>query len=363
MNISSIAVIGAGIFGLELATTLKDAGLNVKLFEKEKAVLTRTTSNNQNRLHLGLHYPRDLETALQSVEGFNKFIEKYPSAVRTDFNNFYGVAKQGSQTDTDQFLVFAAQAGIPIERVKPTDAARAGINSDLLESLWLCREAVVDIGEYRRLALENATSAELDIKLHTLVSDAFFDGNRWTLYSNSEVLGDFKFVVKATYGQDSIRINLTPTKKRFYEYQQTLVFEVASRAKSFGLTVVDGDFVTILPSGFSSNFLLYSPIPSVLNRFIGEKVPRLWSSFDEDMIEESFEEVSKRARAFAPILGELSRLRTLRAIRTLEPFVSKTDKRVSSVKENFPGFFEIQSGKIDHAIEIANHLKRVFGSV
>lgn len=358
-----IAVIGAGIFGLEIATTLNNAGFGVSLFEKEGSVLTRTTSNNQNRLHIGLHYPRDLETARQSVKGYRNFIEKYPSAVRTNFKNYYGVAKEGTQTNTDAFLEFAAQAGISIEAVKPNDASLVGINTNLLESIWLCNEAVVDINEYRRLALEKAKSSSLDMHLNTTICHAFYDGSQWVLNSNDEKFGKFDFVVRATYGQDSININVSPKAKKIYEFQQTLVFEVASKAKTFGLTVVDGDFVTILPSGFSNNFLIYSPLPSVLNRYIGERVPRQWTSYDEEMIEESFEVVSKRASEFAPILGKLSRLRTLLAVRTLEPFMSKTDKRVSHLKENYPAFYEVQSGKIDHAIEIANQLKRVLEEV
>jgi hypothetical protein len=360
MKNPKIAVIGAGIFGLEIATTLKNAGFRVSLFEKEKSVLTRTTSNNQNRLHVGLHYPRDLETARQSVKGYKKFIEKYPSAVRTNFKNFYGVAKEGTQTDTESFLKFAHEAGISIEAVKLTDAQYAGINPAILESLWLCNEAVVDINEYRRLAIEKANSSALEIQLNTTISEAFFDGSQWVLYSNSEKLGNFDYVVRATYGQDSININVIPNMKKTYEFQQTLVFEVASKAKTFGLTVIDGDFVTILPNGFSDNFLIYSPLPSVLNRYIGEKVPRQWTNYDEEMINESFEVVSKRANEFAPILGDHSRLRTLLAIRTLEPFMSKTDKRVSNLRENYPAFYEVQSGKIDHAIEIAEQLQRVF---
>jgi glycine/D-amino acid oxidase-like deaminating enzyme len=358
-----IAVIGAGIFGLEIATTLNNAGFGVSLFEKEGSVLSRTTSNNQNRLHVGLHYPRDLETAIQSVEGYRKFVKKYPSAVRTNFKNYYGVAKEGTQTNTESFVQFANQAEISIEAVKLNDASYAGINTDLLESLWLCNEAVVDIDEYRKLALEEAKSSQLDIHLNTTITNAFYDGSQWALKSNDEKFGKFDFVVRATYGQDSISINVSPITKKIYEYQQTLVFKVASTAKTFGLTVVDGDFVTILPSGFSNDFLIYSPLPSVLNRYIGEKVPRQWISYDEDMIDESFEVVSKRASEFAPILGELTRLRTLLAIRTLEPFMSKTDKRVSHLKENYPAFYEVQSGKIDHAIEIANQFKRVLEEV
>ena len=36
--------------------------------------------NNQNRLHLGFHYPRDIETGIQSIRGFDLFKNKYKIA-------------------------------------------------------------------------------------------------------------------------------------------------------------------------------------------------------------------------------------------------------------------------------------------
>ena len=151
--------------------------------------------------------------------------------------------------------------------------------------------------------------------------------------------------------------------ERVYEYQQTLVHEVSSTAISFGLTVIDGDFVTILPSGFSSNFLIYSPLPSVLNRYVGASIPENWSFNDERMIEKSFEIVSKRALNYAPILGGISRIRTLKAIRSLEPFVSKTDKRTSYFTSRYTDYYEIHSGKVDHAIAIAESLGKMLSDL
>lgn len=359
MRADKIAVIGGGIFGLEAATTLSKLSHKVILFEKEESVLTRTTSNNQNRLHLGLHYPRDLETARQSRIGFENFIKKYPSCVKQDFNNYYGVAKLGSLTSTDAFIEFAQMADIRIEHIDISDARSLGFNLNLIDSLWSCREAVIDIAKYKSLALEEARAVDLTVTCRTEVTRAFFDGSSWQLFSGKELLGSFDVVISATYGQDNIEVNIPAVNERVYEYQQTLVHEVSSPARSFGLTVIDGDFVTILPSGFSSNFLIYSPLPSVLNRYVGSSVPENWGFNDEKIIKKSYELVSERALNYAPILGPTSRIRTLKAIRSLEPFVAKTDKRTSYFKDRFAGFYEIHSGKVDHAIAIAESIAKL----
>jgi hypothetical protein len=251
---------------------------------------------------------------------------------------------------------FAKAAEIPIMPISPSGARDCGFNVAFIDSLWSCKEAVVDIQVYRKLALEVAASVKLPIILSTEISSANFDGKLWNLTSNFVDQGSFKFIIRATYGQDRIAINVTPENPIVYEFQQTLVFEVSSKAKPFGLTVVDGDFVTILPRGFSSNFLIYSPLPSVLNRYVGELVPKGWNFDDKPMIEGSFKKVSERAIKYAPVLGEFSLTNVLTGIRALQPFVSKTDQRVSFHTNPYPNFYDIQSGKIDHAIEIADSL-------
>ncbi len=356
MTNKRIAVIGAGIFGLEIATSLTSKGHNVILYEKAQSVLEKTTSNNQNRLHLGLHYPRDLETARQSRIGYENFLKKYSQSVKQNFPNFYAVSNLETKTTTSGFIEFAAEAQIPLERIRDEDIGALGFNPDLIDSLWKCKEAVIDIFQYRKIALSAAMEVGLKIELGHEITNANYDGSSWDLFANSIKLGSFDLIVRATYGQDRILTNIEPESERVFEYQQTLVFEISSFAQSFGLTVVDGDFVTVLPSGFSDNFLIYSPVPSVLNRFIGKEVPANWNFDDQSIIQHSYETVSKRALLYAPVLGEISKLRILKAIRTIEPFVSQTDKRVSYFNKPYPNFYDVHSGKVDHAIELAESL-------
>ncbi len=62
-----IAVIGGGVFGTMIAIRLAELGPSVSLLERLPALM-QGTSSLANRLHFGFHYPRDEETARQTVE-------------------------------------------------------------------------------------------------------------------------------------------------------------------------------------------------------------------------------------------------------------------------------------------------------
>ena len=212
-----VAVVGAGIFGLEIATSLKSKGHDVILYEKANSVLEKTTSNNQNRLHLGLHYPRDLETARQSRIGYENFLRRYSQSVKQNFPNYYAISNLGTKTTTSGFIEFASEAQISIDRVRNEDVSDLGFNSDLIDSLWKCKEAVIDISRYRKIALDAAIDVGLTIELGCEITRANYDGSIWSLFADTEKLGSFDFVVRATYGQDRILTNIEPKIERIFE--------------------------------------------------------------------------------------------------------------------------------------------------
>jgi len=85
-----VAVIGGGLFGSVASCHLSRNGYEVHLFEKNESLLSGTTARNTNRLHLGFHYPRDWETASQSLQAASKFIEEFPKAIRLDCHGVFG---------------------------------------------------------------------------------------------------------------------------------------------------------------------------------------------------------------------------------------------------------------------------------
>ena len=86
-----VAVVGCGAFGGMIALRLSEAGCDVTIFEREKECLRGASFNNQNRLHLGFHYPRDILTAHQCIQGFSRFREEFPECIVSGFPNLYFV--------------------------------------------------------------------------------------------------------------------------------------------------------------------------------------------------------------------------------------------------------------------------------
>ena len=82
-----IAVIGCGIFGAMIALKLQEEGHEVSIYERLSEPLLGASFNNQNRLHLGFHYPRDINTAKQCIKGFDDFLSTFPECLNSLYIN------------------------------------------------------------------------------------------------------------------------------------------------------------------------------------------------------------------------------------------------------------------------------------
>lgn len=351
---SKVAVIGAGAFGVTIAIELANKGHSVLLFEKDGEILKGGTANSQNRLHLGLHYPRDLETAIQSKLGFIKFSKRYPLIVRNDFPNYYAIAAKGSRVNSKQFQEFALTAGISLRNLQ--SELPFGIAAKSIDGIWECDEGVIDIDKFREQLKNELKAQNVEIKKNIEITRIVKESTKWKLQiSTGEEIGDFDYIVRATYGNDRIESLDVDLRQTEYEYHRTLILEVSSKCKTKGITIVDGDFLTLLPKGFSDNFLIYAPSLSVLDRHHGLAPKNYWKDSDQD-IHEAETALVERLYSWLPkfLINKIeSRLMTTRSI---QPNVSQTDKRVSEVKWLNSNIVEVWSGKIDHCIEIAEQI-------
>jgi hypothetical protein len=351
----TVAVIGAGIFGLETAIQLQQQGYRVTIFERRAGILQEGTGNSVLRLHLGLHYPRDLETAIQSRRGYESFLNKFSDGVNLTFSNYYAIAKEGSKVSTTEFKAFAHAAKISIKAVSTDVLEDKGVETKLLDSAWECAEGVIDLNYLRDYF--NAEINHLGINLITNceIRSANRSGNSWEIFGESS-RGTFNFIVRATYGLDRITSDSSSVENRAYEYHRTFALEIEFDAPSFGLTVIDGDFLTLLPKGFTSNFFVYGPTPSVLARYEGSNFPSQWNDrgiFDMKLAEEI---LLTRLHEWIPSFSGCRVVSHLNTVRSIQPNMSTTDKRVSNVQMTEHNFIDIWSGKIDHCIEIGNRV-------
>lgn len=113
-----IAIIGAGWFGCHLALALKEH--NITVFEKNE-IFCGASGHNQNRLHLGFHYPRSYETRICAMEGYQEFVKIYGDLCEDIETNLYAIADKVSLIDYQTYLHIMDATGLSYEQVDPYD--------------------------------------------------------------------------------------------------------------------------------------------------------------------------------------------------------------------------------------------------
>src|SRR3989338_2676983 len=106
INSKHVAVIGGGFFGVMTAIKLAERGFKVTIFERKADILYEASYINQNRMHMGYHYPRSFETAMSSFIFQKAFCNMFREAVVEDFDHYYCVAKKGSMLSSKEYIKF-----------------------------------------------------------------------------------------------------------------------------------------------------------------------------------------------------------------------------------------------------------------
>ncbi|MGB2742317.1 MAG: hypothetical protein WBC60_17380 [Cognaticolwellia sp.] len=225
-----IAIVGAGWYGCHLGLSLKQSGAEVKIFERSNKSISSASRKNQNRLHLGFHYPRDNETRIQSKEGYNWFVEHYGHLTEKIHNNVYAVAKGDSLIDYETYKLIMSGAGLSYQEMP--------------------------VGSLKDIKLENVSKLiRTDERLikNFLASD-FFDSvlkdelnfNKHIDLSNEAVLQELKkeydYVIDCTWG------TTRKIKGLDYFYEPCIYFYYKKLVQSsFALTLMDGNLFSLYP--------------------------------------------------------------------------------------------------------------------
>lgn len=214
-----ISIIGAGIYGCYIASRLLRYNVqNIRIIDKENGVMRKSSSYNQYRLHTGFHYPRSIETRVESLNGYNQFYEELQSFIIPTIS--YYMVHPESQTSLEKVCEIARQEMIPFELVYSTS-----IQSDLYPFIQTS-ESIVDVEGLQAL--------------FTLQLSSYF-----VEYSPEIIQDALKndIVIDCTYGA------LFPHDD-FYE-EHCIMFVYCSDKILSGLTVIDGPFYSLFP--FYSN--------------------------------------------------------------------------------------------------------------
>ena len=115
---NDFVIIGAGIFGVELALKLSEKNFKVTLIEKENQILSHASKMNQNRVHLGFHYPRCLKTAKQAIESYGYFTSRFKNAIRPSMRSFYMISNEPSRNiNINEYVSFCSKLNLEYKTV------------------------------------------------------------------------------------------------------------------------------------------------------------------------------------------------------------------------------------------------------
>jgi hypothetical protein len=211
----------------------------------------------------------------------------------------------------------------------------------------------------REILEDMLAKQKIEVQLGTEVSRLVETDNGWILESKTGTLGQFDLVVRCTYSSDSIEMHsrsFVPFRRIFHK---TLIQVVESKQNRFGITIIDGDFLTILPQGFSKKLLSYGPSISTRQKSESYSCPLDWVDSSEADIMDFQSQMKKRIDYWLEDWDYEITSEYLETIRTIEVGVESTDRRTSHVKISAPRLIEVWSGKIDHAVEISKLIPKM----
>ncbi|MCG9666191.1 FAD-binding oxidoreductase [Vibrio mediterranei] len=226
-----IAIIGAGWYGCHLAQVFLQKGYEIRIFEKSTQTISGASKRNQNRLHLGFHYPRDHETRTQSKVGYEWFIEHYGSLTREIDNNFYAVPNTDSTIDFETYKLI--MDGTKLEyRAHEKKYIEKHYGFENMQGYIECDERVV--------RNDLASRYFNDILSKHIVFNTYVDLNDNAV---CEALREnYDFIINCTWGATGQLEDLN------YFFEPCIYFYYRSKKdEQIALTIMDGEFYSLYP--------------------------------------------------------------------------------------------------------------------
>jgi len=324
-----VVVIGGGWFGCHIAKSLQDE-YTVSLLEKSPEIFTGTSGHNQNRLHLGFHYPRSHQTRMCAKQGYTEFIQEYGDLCEDVKNNIYGIAAQESFMDFETYLSILDCSGLEYEIVNPKDYGLTNVTGAVK-----CKEKLIR-----------------NDKAKKYFEDLFWHDCSSILSTNTEVAMD-------NINDSVIYINCTSqmfmhNKEWNLHYEPCVMFNYKCNFNHSAITIMDGELCTIYPKG-DNIFTLYSVNHSPIGEADHPSVARMISKqFDVDEKRKLFEDQISNYQPYFTDYFEYCGHETSMRVSVRD----NSDKRVPEVSR-IDNVIHVLPSKIDNIFHAEREVKKL----
>ena len=322
-----ISIIGGGWYGCHLGLSLLRRGFNVRIYEKNNCIFNEASTNNQNRLHLGFHYPRSHKTRIQSKRGYRLFRLKYPDLISNIDLSLYAISSTDSLMDFETYKLIMSSSGLIYEDV--SNCVPIVINN--IQGVIDCDEGLINSKEARSY-FENELADIIKLNYSMTKEDC-------------KKLARDGIVIDCTWNKIFNNLDI------FYE--PTIMFKYKnSQTMEFGLTIMDGQLCSIFP--YDND---YSTLSDVQFTPIGycstaEEAYKVINSFSTIKISEIKSKMEQKMSIYFPALRDyFSDGEPFFSIKT-KAMVNKSDNRYSYLTQIDSNTFSVFAGKIDTIFDI-----------
>ncbi len=346
----TVFVIGAGWYGCHIALTLLQAGHDVRIVDKANRFFAGSSAKNQNRLHLGYHYPRSAETIAECQRGFAAFKTAYPTLSSPIPNNLYLIASDPENQTT--ITGFARQFEHPGELLCIAGRTPFSQIRNVRPTMFPVAEEFID----------NAAAAQ---HFQHALSHVFLPIADPAAFESVEALRGVLSVVTAEAGEEAgdWLINCTynhldPLPMSHYELYCSLVYQIPS-PETFGITIMDGAYFSIYPYQLDEH--LYT-LTSVEHGVVWRGTDRTAAPSEKDvegrvetlrsLVEAEVEEVLPEFGEKAQYMGWFTSWKT-------KP--SSEDDDRSLRMDVAPGMIRVYGGKITGMFDAAERVLGILG--
>jgi hypothetical protein len=365
-------IIGAGLYGLYAALFCGKRGEEVIVLEHDSSPFERATYVNQARVHMGYHYPRSISTAIKSRGYFDRFNEEYEFCINSKFEKIYAISSNFSWTSAEQFRKFCKDADIRCEEISNDTFFKPG----LCEGTFITTEYTYDAQILKNWFLSQIEKLpNIKIKYNARIENIKNNGEYYVFnLSNNKELKT-SFVVNATYaGINQIHAMLNfPMLQIKYELCELIICKPVDKLKGVGITVMDGEFFSIMPFGKTGYHSLYS-VQFSPHATSFESVPYFKCQANSDGYCSpqrlgNCNICSAKPETALPYMGSLARkylkeeygFEYLHSIFSMKPILKASemdDSRPTVIRtySNNPKFISVLSGKINTVYELEEEL-------
>lgn len=357
-------IIGGGFYGASIAIYLaKQRGLKrIVLVERESALLTRASYNNQARVHNGYHYPRSFTTAFRSRVNLPRFVHDWPEAVKQDFTKLYAIARRNSKVTAKQFVRFCKEIGAKIE---PADQSLHQLfEQRLIEEVFLVEEYAFDSSILASWAEQELNECGVEMRLGACVKkiDNFNQLLRIIVQDKEGCEAEIvsRYVFNCTYsGLNQFAGDFPGTSTILkHEITEMTLMQAPPVLRNLGVTVMDGPFFSMMPFPardlHTLSHVRYTPHNNWLDQPGLDPYQRMESYHCETRVERMMRDVSR----YMPAIADAKYVESLFEVKTILVKNEGDDGRPILFERHnlMPNCYSILGGKIDNIYDVLEKL-------